>query len=251
MNSEENQIQEERVDLKALFFRYYSHWYYFVISLFACAVIAFIYIRYTTPVYSVSSTILIRDDNNTQLGAENILEGMELFSGKTNINNEIVVLKSFSLIDKVVNELALGTSYFQHGFLQSNELYQNTPFVVKVDSNYQQIVNNEFRIKIIDDKTYNLSCSIDDLNTYNLSTDRLNKNIIANIEIDDNFLFGQEIKTKFFSFKLVKTKAFDLDAILENDKDFSFKLHQRSKLVSNYIEAVAINPINKETSVFM
>ena len=85
MNNEENQIQEERVDLKALFYRYYSHWYYFVISLFACAIIAFIYIRYTTAVYSVSSTILIRDDNNTQLGAENILEGMELFSGKTNV----------------------------------------------------------------------------------------------------------------------------------------------------------------------
>ena len=56
---------------------------------------------------------------------------MELFSGKTNINNEIVVLKSFSLIDKVVNELALGVSYFQHGFLQSNELYKNTHFCCK------------------------------------------------------------------------------------------------------------------------
>ena len=115
---------------------------------------------------------------------------MELFSGKTNINNEIVVLKSFSLIDKVVNELALGVSYFQHGFLQSNELYKNTPFIVKVDSNYHQIVNSEFRIKIIDEKTYNLSCSIDDLNTYDLNTDRLNKNISANIDIDDNLNLG-------------------------------------------------------------
>ena len=125
MNNEEINIKEERVDLKGLFFRYYSHWYYFLISLFVFSLISLAYIRYTTPVYSVSSTILIRDDNNTQLGAENILEGMELFSGKTNINNEIVVLKSFSLIDKVVNELALGVSYFQHGFLQSNELYKN------------------------------------------------------------------------------------------------------------------------------
>ena len=248
MNNEEINIKEERVDLKGLFFRYYSHWYYFLISLFVFSLISLAYIRYTTPVYSVSSTILIRDDNNTQLGAENILEGMELFSGKTNINNEIVVLKSFSLIDKVVNELALGVSYFQHGFLQSNELYKNTPFVVKVDSNYHQIVNSEFRIKIIDEKTYNLSCSIDDLNTYDLNTDRLNKNISASIDIDDNFKFEQ-IKTKFFSFKIVKTKAFNINTILENEKDFSFNLHQRSKLVSSYIDAVSINPINKETSV--
>jgi tyrosine-protein kinase Etk/Wzc len=147
MNNEINQIKEEKVDIKNLLFRYYNHWYYFVFSLFFFTLIAFAYIRYTTPVYSVSSTILIRDDNNTQLGAENILEGMELFSGKTNINNEIVVLKSFSLINQVIDELGLGVSYFQHGFLQSNELFQNTPFIVKIDSNYNQISNKLLMIK--------------------------------------------------------------------------------------------------------
>jgi hypothetical protein len=39
------------------------------------------------------------------------------------------------------------------------------------------------------------------------------------------------------------------EKILENNKEFTFKLHQRSKIVSKYIEEVAINPINKETSV--
>ena len=70
---------------------------------------------------------------------------MELFSGKTNIQNEIIVLKSFSLMNQVVDALELGVSYYQHGFLQSNEIYQNTPFIVKVDSNHLQITNNEFR----------------------------------------------------------------------------------------------------------
>ena len=166
----------------------------FVISLFFFSIIAFAYIRYTTPIYSVSSTILIRDDNNTQLGAENILEGMELFSGKTNINNEIVVLKSFSLINQVIDELGLGVSYYQHGFLQSNELFQNTPFIVKIDSNYNQISNNEFRIKIIDEKTFKISSSIDDLYTYNPKNDRINKNIIADIELDQDFVFGKQIR---------------------------------------------------------
>ena len=36
------------------------------------------------PEYSVSTTLLIRDDNNTQMGAENLLEGLEIFSGKKN-----------------------------------------------------------------------------------------------------------------------------------------------------------------------
>ena len=204
MNNEENQIIEEKIDIKGLFFRYYSHWYYFLISIFIFSLIAIAYNRYTTPIYSVSSTILIRDDNNTQLGAENILEGMELFSGKTNINNEIVVLKSFSLINQVINDLSLGVSYYQHGFLQSNELFQNTPFIVQIDSNHQQITSDEFRIQIIDEKSFKLTCSIDDQHTYNIKKDRLNKNITVNIDINDNFLFNQQIKTEYFSFKIKK-----------------------------------------------
>ena len=71
------------------------------------------------PEYSVSSTLLIRDDNNTQMGAENLIEGLELFSGRNNLDNEIVILSSYSITEKVINELGLGLSYFQHGFVHT------------------------------------------------------------------------------------------------------------------------------------
>ena len=73
--------QEETIDLKELL-KYVQYWYYFVISIIFCLFIAFLNNRYTVKEYSVSTTLLIRDDNNTQLGAENLLEGLELFSGK-------------------------------------------------------------------------------------------------------------------------------------------------------------------------
>ena len=47
MNNEETQMQEEKVDLKGLFYRYYSHWYYFLASIFIFSIIAFAYIRYS------------------------------------------------------------------------------------------------------------------------------------------------------------------------------------------------------------
>jgi uncharacterized protein involved in exopolysaccharide biosynthesis len=74
--------QEETIDIKALILKYSQYWYYFVASILFFGCIAFLNNRYTTPKYSVSTTLLIRDDNNTQLGAENLLEGLELFSGK-------------------------------------------------------------------------------------------------------------------------------------------------------------------------
>ena len=68
--------------------------------------VGFLNIRYTVPEYSVSTTLLIRDDNNTQLGAENLLEGLELFSGKKNLKNEIIILNSYSITQKVIKHVS-------------------------------------------------------------------------------------------------------------------------------------------------
>ena len=126
---EQNQ-QEETIDIKELILRYFQYWYYFLLSILFCGFIAFLNNRYTVPEYSVSTTLLIRDDNNTQLGAENLLEGLELFSGKKNLKNEIIILNSYSITEKVIKELSLGITYYQHGLLQTNELFENSPFTV-------------------------------------------------------------------------------------------------------------------------
>ena len=245
----EEEFKEETIDTKQLLYRYLQYWHYFIFSIILFLLVAFVYNRYTKPTFSVSSTLLIRDENNAQLGAENILEGMELFSGKTNINNEIVVLKSFSLTNKAIEDLKFGVSYFQHGLLQSNEIYINKPFVVSIDSNHLQITGNEFRIKILDNNTFNLSSTIDDQNPYNVNKDQIDKNVEINFDLNQDFKFGSQIKSENFSFKVAKTSNFSLEKIIENNKEFTFKFHQRSKIVSKYIEEVAINPINKETSV--
>ena len=74
--------KEETIDIKSLILKYIQYWYYFLLSILFFIFIAFLNNRFTIPEYSVSTTLLIRDDNNTQLGAENLIEGLELFSGK-------------------------------------------------------------------------------------------------------------------------------------------------------------------------
>ena len=96
------QKQEETIDMKAVLFKYFRYWYYFLLSFLFFGLLAFLNNRYTVPEYSVSSTLLIRDDSNTQLGAENLLEGLELFSGKKNLKNEIIILNSYSNTERIV-----------------------------------------------------------------------------------------------------------------------------------------------------
>jgi capsular exopolysaccharide synthesis family protein len=246
---EKQGTQEETIDIKALILKYSQYWYYFVASILFFGCIAFLNNRYTTPKYSVSTTLLIRDDNNTQLGAENLLEGLELFSGKKNLKNEIIILSSYSLFEKVIEELNLGVSYYQHGFLQTNELFGISPFEVEVDTSHIQLTGINFQIIPINNKEFTLSVSASNQFPYNILTKRLEKSLIANIDIEKKYAFNSIIESKFFSFRVNKSIYFNLEKIIKSEKYFSFKFHQIDKLANKLIEDVIINPINKETSI--
>ena len=59
--------KEDFIDVKSVFYNFLSYWYYFLFSILICLFLSFLYNRYTKPIYSVSTTIEIRDDNNSQL----------------------------------------------------------------------------------------------------------------------------------------------------------------------------------------
>ena len=247
---EEEQIaKEETIDIKALILKYSQYWYYFLLAILFCVFIAFLNNRYTVPEYSVSTTLLIRDDNNTQLGAENLLEGLEIFSGKKNLKNEIVILNSYSITEKVIQELNLGLSYFQHGLFQTHELFDNSPFIVTLDSTHNQITGVEFEVIIINEKSFQLNASIKDRHPYNLISEKFNKTLLANIDINKEYQFEEEITSPYYSFKISKSIFFQADKIKDAGKTYSFKLHEIDKLAHNLINNIKINPINKETSI--
>ena len=178
MEQDQNKL-EETIDIKALILKYTQYWYYFLLSILFFGFIAFLSNRFTVPEYSVSTTLLIRDDNNTQLGAENLIEGLELFSGKKNLTNEIVILNSYSINEKIIKELGLGLSYFQHGFFQTSELFDNAPFIVSLDSTHNQLTETEFEITIIDENSFNLTVSAEDQFQYNLELEKFDKTVLA------------------------------------------------------------------------
>ena len=247
---QEKQVsQEETIDIRALILKYSQYWYYFVLSVLFFGCIAFLNNRYTVPEYSVSTTLLIRDDNNTQLGAENLLEGLELFSGKKNLKNEIVILSSYSLCERVIEELNLGISYYQHGFLKTNELFGNSPFKVEVDSFHVQLTGVNFQIIPLNKEEFTLSVSASNEHPYNILSKNIDKSLIADIDIDQKYAFNSRIETKFYSFLIQKSNHFNIEQIIDSDKYFSFRLHQQDKLANNLIEKVSISPINKETSI--
>ena len=97
------QFDDDSIDFKRYLSLFLSNWYWFATALFIAISIAYGINRWSERVYTVSSTLLIRDDQSGAL--TDIFPGSQGFRSQQNVNNEIGILKSFNLNYRVIQEL--------------------------------------------------------------------------------------------------------------------------------------------------
>ena len=130
MNPNDLSEENEKIDLKNLLGRFFIFWKLILLSSITFLLIGIIYIRYTSKIYKSSTTLLIKEESNSSLGAENLFDGIDLFGGQKNIKNEIGILKSFALTKKTLEQINFRVSYFHDGKFKSEEIYKKSPFYV-------------------------------------------------------------------------------------------------------------------------
>ncbi|MEG0889802.1 MAG: polysaccharide biosynthesis tyrosine autokinase [Bacteroides sp.] len=117
-------------DLWALFI---EKWHWFALSLFISLSIAILYLLVTPSVYTRTASLLIKDDAK---GGSSSAAGMAdfsdlgIFKSNTNINNELLTLKSPTLMREVVIRLNAHETYTIKSGLQNRELYKESPISV-------------------------------------------------------------------------------------------------------------------------
>lgn len=116
-------------DLWALFL---PKWYWFVLSVCVALGVAVFYLLSTPPLYTRTASILIKDDGKNS-GGSNLsteFQDLGLFQSNTNINNELLTLKSPTLMTEVVRRLRLNETYTVREGLRRRELYRESPLYV-------------------------------------------------------------------------------------------------------------------------
>ena len=61
-NNHLDEDQNEDFNIREAIERYLDHWRWFVFAVFLCLTLAYVYLRYTTPQYQASATILVNDE---------------------------------------------------------------------------------------------------------------------------------------------------------------------------------------------
>lgn len=125
---------EKAFDLKATLYHYVLRYWYLYLLFPALGYFgAWAYLRYTVPEYEVKCSLLIKDERKgSGLSETALLQELGVVQETKNIENELQILKSQTLMEEVIRELNLRIRYFAVGRVRKEEMYGNS--YVRLDS---------------------------------------------------------------------------------------------------------------------
>ncbi|MHA6697187.1 GumC family protein [Chryseobacterium sp. A321] len=127
--------QSAELNLKELLKPYLRRWIWFVVSAAILLILAAIYLRYSTPIYKTTSTVLIKDAKKTSSLEEGLLQDLSGLGGMqtASVDNELEIFKSKKLMREVVTKNNLQTKLTTDATIKNTELFNSTtPLFVNV-----------------------------------------------------------------------------------------------------------------------
>ncbi|WP_187477619.1 GumC family protein [Amniculibacterium sp. G2-70] len=123
--------EEETINLRELLEKYIAYWKWFLLSIFLCLSLAFLYLRYATKQYNVSAQILLKDKDAASPELEAIKDAVS-FGSKDNamVTDQSKILKSRRLMTKVVEKNELNVQYINKGRINTSEVSKSESPVV-------------------------------------------------------------------------------------------------------------------------
>ncbi len=174
-----NKSELWNLSFRDLFFKYVRFLPLFILSVAFCLFGAYLYLRYTIPVYSVGGTMLIKSEQSGGRGDK--FEEMFVNNRAQNIQSEMEILRSRPLMQRVVESLGLQFSYYAKGKIKTVNIYKQSPFLIKALAIADSASTFTFKVKFLSQQEFRIN---DEKQVYK---------------------FGQEIRNNYGLFVFYKT----------------------------------------------
>lgn len=223
--SNEKRVAKPRFTLHDYIHLILSNWYWFILALLICGLAAEYYIRRTPPVYQRTASLLIKDSRKgtgAELAAFSDIAGV---MGRHSVDNEIYILQSRTLMEKVVEKYDLATTYTCKGRIRTTDLYGRAPMTVE----FLTIGNSEsgsFTYTMNEDGTANIT---------NFSNESFSAKVAP----------GDTISTPLGKIVMTRTKSFDKYSHLE----VKVARHTHNDAIEHYRSKLKCEIADKQSSV--
>lgn len=232
--------QKDDFDLRMVLEKYLIHWQWFILGAFLCLSVAYVYLRYATPQYQASTTILVKDEKKGGMLSElSAFSDLGLGSAlKSNVDNEVEILKSRTLAESTVKALKLNVALITHGNVTSSEVFKDTPILVDFINQKPDFFKSRMLLNFVSltPNSFTLESKIKSLEVPVLAQNK------------KEYRYGEIIATSIGDF--IVTKPIVVNKLISKDfQSIDISVSPIDKVVSGYLRRIKVNPISKTSSV--
>lgn len=230
-----NLPEDDNIDIKRYLSLFLSNWYWFAITLFVAVTLAYCINRYSQKIYTVSSSLLIRDDQMRNMNSDvtNVIPGGDIFKSQQNLINEMGILKSFNLNYRVMKELndfhIVYVGVGRRGVVESS-MYNTCPFKVVYDSQQLQRKRIKVGITILSKQKY-----------------RIEIDGKQNIKMEKSF--GERFSGYGFDFTVEPRNPGESVYFEDSSNRYYFYFEDPGDIANQYREKLTVTPIETDASL--
>jgi capsular exopolysaccharide synthesis family protein len=205
------------------------NWYFYLIALVLFAGGAFVFLKYNLPTYSAEAYILVEEENNTP--GEDLLEGFSMRPGVQNLDNQIMILQSYTIIKEAIENLGFETDVYRKGLFSKASYYPLSPIKIEPGS-LGLPYDIEFVFQYVGDEQFSIRNSFKSR---------------SKIELDTIGTFGKELFIADGSFTIFP--VLEMESVYMDGGKFYLQFHSMDKLVQEYAESVVVENATRDGSI--
>lgn len=226
----ENQInapEEQEIDLSAIFNLLIGKWYWFAISAFIFLALGGAYIYFTPKEFHRQATILVKDQKNggganSQMAAFSDMAGLSGFS-ISNVENEMQILKSRSIMENVIAKTGLNITYYINNKFRDIEIYETLPLKV-VEAVPGTLIPADFIITPLSEEKFTLG-------------------------INDTIINGEFNKETIFPFGVATVTSYPINLKSYIDTPIEVNIINHKKVADSYLKRLQTSLVGKNSSI--
>ena len=204
--------------------KYLPYWPLFLLATIIAIALAYTYLRYTTPYYEATATLIIRDEKKGNEESK-IEESLNQISAKKIVENEVEVIQSRKLMENVIRSLGLYAPIYKKGDLHDKLAYTNFP--ISIFALYPDSLHSTDKINI---SFNNRSKEVSLNNTY-------------------KYPINEIVTTPFGKLKFIPNKQYIKQNSLSLDKQFYFDLSAPKNIVPTFLSGLKALPASTLSSI--
>ncbi|MDF1576045.1 MAG: polysaccharide biosynthesis tyrosine autokinase [Bacteroidales bacterium] len=214
------------INIRRVLYAMLRNWYLYLIFLIISVIGAILYLKTTIPNYLISARIMVDQERSP---GEDILQGFELRPGLQNLENQIIILSSYNMIRKTVDELPFEIDVYRKGLMSQASYYPLSPLRI-TEGEDGLPYNNTFEFKYLDSNRFRLTS----LSAYGSKMDTI-------------LFFSQEIQFDEGSF-IIEPQS-ELESEYKSGSKIYIQFLNKDQLTQKYMSRLQIRNQTREGSI--